>query len=370
MADRFTSAFFFLYFSANFLALCLAEAGIHKVPAAFIFGDSIFDAGTNDFLNESTAESNFPFNGIDYPFSIPTGRFSNGYNTADQIVRLLGFSASPPPFLSLVNHYSTFRQRILEGVNFASGGSGILSGTGHGSVVSLAEQIQQFSTVHGYISEMLGPNATARMLSQSLFLISTGSNDMFEFSAAILYRTTNVSAPEFLQFLQSNYTKHLQNLYDLGARKFVIVSVPPIGCCPSPRAVLKSDACIKEMNDLAVAFFVNIQALLKSWSSEFADVKYSLANSFRMTSDVLENPLVFGMKDVKNACCGKGTFNGELPCDSRLDPALCSNRHEYLFWDRFHPTAAASRLAALSMFGGSRRYVTPMNVSRLVETSI
>ncbi|KAJ8764521.1 hypothetical protein K2173_006261 [Erythroxylum novogranatense] len=372
MAERLTPAFFFLYFSMTLVALCMDEAGTKTVPAVFIFGDSTFDVGTNNFLNESTAKSNFPYNGIDYAFSIPTGRFSNGYNTADEIVRLLGFAISPPPFLSLVSHYSTFRQRILLGVNFASGGSGIFSSTGlgFGKVVSLAEQIQQFSTVHGNISEMLSPNATSRIFSQSLFLISTGSNDMFEFSAATLNRTTNVTASEFLQSLLSNYTNHLQNLYDLGARKFAIVSVPPIGCCPSPRAVLKSDVCIKEMNDLAVAFFVNIQALLKSWSSQFPGVTYSLANSYQMTSDVMENPLVFGMKEVKNACCGKGTFNGELPCDSRIDPTLCSNRREYLFWDLFHPTAAVSRLAALSMFGGSSRYVTPMNISQLVETNI
>lgn len=56
-----------------------------KVPAIFIFGDSTVDVGTNNYLKLSLAKANKPYYGIDYPFSRPTGRFSNGYNTADLI---------------------------------------------------------------------------------------------------------------------------------------------------------------------------------------------------------------------------------------------------------------------------------------------
>lgn len=53
------------------------------VPALYIFGDSTADVGTNDYLPNSRARADFPFNGIDFPQSKPTGRFSNGYNTID-----------------------------------------------------------------------------------------------------------------------------------------------------------------------------------------------------------------------------------------------------------------------------------------------
>lgn len=61
------------------------HVGKAQVPAIFIFGDSIADVGTNNLLNKTIARANFPYNGIDYPFYKPTGRFSNGFNTADQI---------------------------------------------------------------------------------------------------------------------------------------------------------------------------------------------------------------------------------------------------------------------------------------------
>lgn len=51
----------------------------------FIFGDSTMDVGTNNFLSHSEARADVLPNGIDYPYSIATGRFSNGLNTADQI---------------------------------------------------------------------------------------------------------------------------------------------------------------------------------------------------------------------------------------------------------------------------------------------
>ncbi|KAF2306322.1 hypothetical protein GH714_016430 [Hevea brasiliensis] len=51
----------------------------------FIFGDSTVDVGTNNILNGSAALANFLYNGIDFPHSIPTGSFSNGFNIADQL---------------------------------------------------------------------------------------------------------------------------------------------------------------------------------------------------------------------------------------------------------------------------------------------
>lgn len=52
-------------------------------PAIFIFGDSTADVGTNSFLPTSKTRADFPHNGIDFPSSKPTGRFSNGFNSAD-----------------------------------------------------------------------------------------------------------------------------------------------------------------------------------------------------------------------------------------------------------------------------------------------
>lgn len=49
----------------------------------FIFGDSTADVGTNTYLRGSKVRADFPPYGIDFPSARPTGRFSNGYNSAD-----------------------------------------------------------------------------------------------------------------------------------------------------------------------------------------------------------------------------------------------------------------------------------------------
>lgn len=49
----------------------------------------------------------------------------------------------------------------------------------------------------------------------------------------------------------------MQALLELGARKFGIISVPSIGCCPSHRLYNPNGGCLEELNDHARAFHTN-----------------------------------------------------------------------------------------------------------------
>jgi hypothetical protein len=160
------------------LALCLAisvqvlvaEAGLlHGTPAMYVLGDSILDVGNNNYLPGAGApRPNRPYYGIDFPGRIPTGRFSNGFNTADYVgayvytcsvgvfankayisicmywksslidviilahtaAKTMGLVLSPPPFLLLApNSFSLLLAALTTGVNYASGGAGILDST-------------------------------------------------------------------------------------------------------------------------------------------------------------------------------------------------------------------------------------------------
>ena len=84
---------FVAYWSAAlimlFLSFPLATAvnshnhTIH-VPAIFIFGDSLSDAGNNNYIANTTSKANFPPYGETF-FHRPTGRFSNGRTAFDFI---------------------------------------------------------------------------------------------------------------------------------------------------------------------------------------------------------------------------------------------------------------------------------------------
>ncbi|XP_038699395.1 GDSL esterase/lipase At5g33370-like [Tripterygium wilfordii] len=313
----------------------------------FLFGDSIFDVGTNNFVPECTAKANHQHHGIDFPKSEPTGRFSDGFNTADYLVKLMGHEMSPPPFLSLDKANSSFRDRILEGANFASAGSGILDSTGFGAYKSL------------------GSSKAKEFLSRSLFLISVGGNDVLDYG-----RFNNtiggfwVSPLSLIPMLISAYENHLKNLYHLGARRFGVVSMSPLGCCPYVRAQNNGE-CLQVANIFAQSFFDPMKNLLEQLAAKLPGMKYSLGNAYQMTMDIIQEPFTFNITEAAKACCGKGSFNGENRCDP--DAQVCENREEYLFWDRFHPTQAVARFAARTLYGGSKNVVIPMNFSQLTQ---
>ncbi|XP_047340374.1 GDSL esterase/lipase At5g45670-like [Impatiens glandulifera] len=93
-----------------------------QVPCYFVFGDSLVDNGNNNNLKTS-AKVNYPPYGVDFPQG-PTGRFCNGPNFADIIAQLLGFDRYIPPFTNTTGY------DILLGVNYGSGGGGILDESG------------------------------------------------------------------------------------------------------------------------------------------------------------------------------------------------------------------------------------------------
>ncbi|KAF2311277.1 hypothetical protein GH714_021455 [Hevea brasiliensis] len=92
----------------------------------FIFGDSLSDVGNNKYLARSLAQASLPWYGIDFGNGLPNGRFTNGRTVADIIGDNTGLPR-PPAFLGP----SLTEDVILEnGVNYASGGGGILNETG------------------------------------------------------------------------------------------------------------------------------------------------------------------------------------------------------------------------------------------------
>jgi hypothetical protein len=106
-----------------------------QVEGMFVFGSSLVDNGNNNFLNGSGVRADYLPYGVDFPLG-PSGRFSNGRNVIDALGELLGLPGLVPPFANPRTRRA--RAALLRGVNFASGGSGILDHTGQVTVSPLA----------------------------------------------------------------------------------------------------------------------------------------------------------------------------------------------------------------------------------------
>uniref|UniRef100_A0A0D3APU0 GDSL esterase/lipase n=1 Tax=Brassica oleracea var. oleracea TaxID=109376 RepID=A0A0D3APU0_BRAOL len=176
-----------------------------SLPAIFTFGDSIFDAGNNHFNKNCTAQADFPPYGSSF-FHQPTERFTNGRTVADFICnnnnytsQLFNYLVFPQgtllfsififlaaqfiglplqkPFLELHIQIlnGTLKRFPSNGINFASAGSGFLLDTNKDMrVTPIQTQLQQFQT-------LVEQNKIEKsIIQESLFLLESGSNDIFE----------------------------------------------------------------------------------------------------------------------------------------------------------------------------------------------
>ncbi|XP_044970448.1 GDSL esterase/lipase At1g71691-like [Hordeum vulgare subsp. vulgare] len=351
-----------------------APAPERLVPAMFVFGDSTVDVGNNNQLPGCKPEcrANYPRYGVDYPSSgAPTGRFSNGKNLADHIAIFLGFDESPPAFQSLwLPAMGAVPQHMKGGINFASGGSGLQNTTGRNycgrPVYSMADQLEEFTSAVDMMGEDSGD-----LISTSLFFISVGSNDLFEY--AYPWPTpSDRNDTAFLGCLVDHYKTYLQELYAAGARKFSIVSPSLVGCCPSQRAVALTHhndtdefGCFRAANDLSRQLYPMLASMLQELSRDLDGMNYSLCDSAGMAARLFTpgGGSGFNLTVLDTACCaGAGRF-GEGQCNSSA--TLCPNRANFMFWDGFHPTDAAASLAALEIFTDTGNYLHPMNVGQL-----
>ncbi|KAH9330655.1 hypothetical protein KI387_002763, partial [Taxus chinensis] len=131
--------------------------------------------GNNNYLSKTLAKANYPWYGIDYGNGMPTGRFSNGRTISDIVAEKLGL-AVPAAYMSPSTNEDV---ALKQGVNYASGGGGILNETGWLFIqrLSLSRQIELFEGTKFMLTKKFGEERTEKFLRDSVYLIAIGSND-------------------------------------------------------------------------------------------------------------------------------------------------------------------------------------------------
>ncbi|GAB4844840.1 hypothetical protein Ancab_038228 [Ancistrocladus abbreviatus] len=344
-------------------SLCLCTSTGQKAPkiavglqGMFVFGSSIVDNGNNNYLPTLGKADYLPY-GIDFPFG-PTGRFSNGKNVADLLADLLKLPLVPPfldPF--------TKGHRIIGGVNYGSGGAGILDDTGSltGMVMNLREQINKFGEVTVPQLEALLNCTRRRILAHHLFLIAAGGND-YQFN--YFTRNSNVSLETFTIHLLAAYSQRLKRLYRLGARKFVLLAINPIGCGPVARAGTPNNDCWESWNAAAQLFNHRLKSMVDCIKSQFSGSQFVVVNPYNIIKDIIDNAASRGFSNVTSACC-------ELSITGILCKGLgrvCPNKRSYAYFDAQHSTEAVSRIIAAEAYASNNNTVVyPFNVKKLAQ---
>nr|GMC84538.1 GDSL esterase/lipase 1-like [Ipomoea batatas] len=306
--------------------------------ALFVFGDSIFDAGNNNYINTTNDfKANFrPYGETSFPNA--TGRFSDGRLIPDYIAN---FAKKPfvKPYLAIKKLNGGF----IDGVNFASAGAGSLDGTNAGLVISLKAQLGYFKKVSQQLKKEVGNEGSKQLLSNAVYMFNIGSND---YSNYVLNSTllNAYTQNQYVDMVVGNMSTVFQEIYEEGGRKFVIVSVGAIGCVPAARAA-------------------NFRQTVRRF-------KYSYFDYFQSSIDAISNPSTYGFTEVKAACCGSGPFRGDPSCGRKRGMTfyeLCPDVQNFLYFDFVHPTEKSNHLSATLMWDTSP-YVTPNNVKSFFQS--
>ncbi|KAK6114762.1 hypothetical protein DH2020_007031 [Rehmannia glutinosa] len=129
----------------------------------------------------------------------------------------------------------------------------------------------------------------------------------------------------------------MQRLYNLGARKFVLMAINPNGC--SPMATTRfptTNGCVESLNRAAQMFNVQLKNLVD-------DIRPQIPGS---------NLISEGGTGV---LCKRG---GQI----------CPNRNEYVYFDGLHPTQAVNVVIATKAFISILKdEVYPFNVKKLSQ---
>ncbi|XP_051230754.1 GDSL esterase/lipase At4g16230 [Lolium perenne] len=354
-----------------FTSSCLAGADAVP-PATFVFGDSLVDAGNNNYL-VTLSRANYPPNGIDFDGHLATGRYTNGRTIIDILGQELGLGGFVPPYMDP----NTTGDVLFRGVNYASGGGGILNQTGSifGGRINLDAQIDDYASNRRDMITLQGEVAAVSVLRGALFSVTMGSNDFIN-----NYLVPILSAPEravtppeaFINGMIAKYRQQLIRLYLLDARKIVVVNVGPIGCIPYLRDIMTTGAgagagtpCAELPNQLAQSFNRKLRALVSELGASLGGSRFLYADVYRIFSDIIANYKSHGFEVMDSACCYVGgRFGGLVPCGPTA--RYCVDRSKYVFWDAYHPSDATNALIARRILDGDPEDISPVNVRQLI----
>ncbi|KAI3468926.1 hypothetical protein Pfo_025589 [Paulownia fortunei] len=283
-----------------------------QVPCFFIFGDSLVDNGNNNQLKTEAKVNYLPY-GIDFPQG-PTGRFTNGQNTADILAQLLGFDTYIPPFAMAQG------KDIIKGVNYASGSAGIRSETGQ----QLDKQLLNHNLTITRIAHLLGDDTSAKEhLSKCLYYFVVGSNDYINNYFSIIPQAT---------------------LYNFGARKVSVSGLGPIGCIPAELARgTNGSACVDSINNAVQLFNDKLKLLVNDLNNNLTDAKFIFIGALNLRPEDL---FALGISILSTPCCKVSNTTGQ--CIPGQTP--CPIRALHLFYDNFHPTEIVNKVVATAAY--------------------
>lgn len=250
-----------------------------QLSGLYVFGDSLSDSG-----NIAIATGGAVPNAAAGYYA---GRFSNGPIYLDYIANAF-------------NLHNT--AALAGGTNFAFGGAKIDAATSPNPLGLLAQGQFYLQQLAGHAAD---PNA--------LYVVYGGGNDIND---------PNVNLGTSI----SNLSLLIGALINQGARNIVVPNAPDLGRTPGNNG---NPATAALKHSRSVAFNTLLGGAIAGLESAF-NIDIIEADVFGLSTHILDNPGLYGLSDVVDACLSAG--------------GACANPSQYFYWDSIHPTAGMHQL--------------------------
>lgn len=329
-------------------AACASTKILEAYPAIFVFGDSLSDTGNAALKGVPIAmkTTHLPY-GETFP-GWPTGRFSDGHVLVDLLATYLD--------LPLLNPFCNRNADFGGGVNYAVGGSTALNATFLTSLntkpqtnLSLEVQLSwhlDYKTEVESLNGLLAGSPTKAAFAEGLYVIEIGGND-YIYAYLAKYTPSYVNSTLIPLVVQKIYTV-VEILISNGARKFLIINITPLGCCPAVLARFNttkdSNGCLEEYNQASFLHGAYLQTEVESLRVSYPNVTFLLMDFYGAYAYVQDHKEAFGFVESLEACCGAGddypyNYNPDNECNNN-SISICSDPSTYIIWDGVHPTDA------------------------------
>jgi phospholipase/lecithinase/hemolysin len=280
------------------------------IDAIYAFGDSLTDVGNIYAYTSVATPPAFPA----APYV--NGQFSNGNVWVQDLAKDLGLAPLTPSLLGGTDYAWGGAETSVEPWNLptSAAGSDLLTG-----------QLPMFEAAHATAD----PNA--------LYTIWIGSNDL----NAIVENSTSAQYTTDIGTVVGNIDTAIDTLAGLGAKDFLILTVPDLGLFPGVTAGGPADSALGSALSAELdSTLVNGSGSIPSLSALAAadGIHLSVLDTYALFDQIVANPAAYGLTNVTQPCLtGEVNYSGGTPC---------ATPNQYLFWDPDHPTAAGHEIIA------------------------
>ncbi|KAK9751147.1 hypothetical protein RND81_02G245400 [Saponaria officinalis] len=267
--------------------------------------------------------------------------------------------------------------KYKHGANFAVGGTTITPVDGDTyalglTPISLNLQLLQFYHLKSRVTELHKQDETSVFenrlpkpedFSKALYTFDIGQNDI----ALLIALTSEDRVFQSLHDLIDRFSPSIEQLHELGARRFVILNIGPMGCLPmyverypADSKIFDDNGCIKSHNEVAKEYNRLLKARVSLLRTKLEGSSIEYVDMYSAKYGLITNAKRYGFVDPLKQCC-EDCMKGDEHYWTRTVaelikeevPTACENPSKYISWDGMHYSDAANHWIARHIFDGS-----------------